>query len=35
MGFMQCPIEYTHSFAKYYLTGEDGLYIVTDAEEIE
>ena len=24
------PIEYIHSSAKYYLTGEDGFYIVTD-----
>ncbi len=29
------PIEYIHSSAKYYLAGEDGLYIVTDAEDIE
>ena len=28
------PIEYIHSSAKYYLAGEDGLYIVTDAEDI-
>ena len=28
------PIEYVHSSAKYYLAGEDGLYIVTDAEDI-
>ncbi len=27
------PVEYVHSSAKYYLTGEDGFYIVTDVEE--
>ncbi len=29
------PIGYIHSSAKYYLAGEDGLYIVTDAEDSE
>ena len=29
------PIEYIHSSAKYYLTGEDGFYIVTDVADIE
>jgi hypothetical protein len=28
------PIEYIHSSAKYYLSGENWAYIVTDAEEI-
>ncbi len=27
------PIDYLHSSAKYYLTGEDGFYVVTDVED--
>ena len=28
------PIEYIHSSAKYYLAGEDGFYLVNDAEDM-
>ncbi|MEO6456219.1 MAG: hypothetical protein ABIN97_19235 [Ginsengibacter sp.] len=27
------PIDYLHSSAKYYLSGEDGLYTVADVED--
>ncbi len=28
------PIEYIHSSAKYYLAGENGFYLVNDAEDM-